>query len=327
MRVLEKVLPANRPPRPGDAVVRTALAHAQRRAGLVTRADATIGTTGASGWGEEITTTSLRDFVAQLAPASAAAELIRLSGGPLEFGRDNVLLLPAWTAAPVAHWCTEGDPIPVTSGTVATPQLLAKNLSTIVPVSGQLLAQSNAEPGVRIALNEAVSKALDLALFGTAAASDARPAGLLNGVSALTGFPGDDATAMLADLRALVSAVAPYGSPALVMHPVRALALAVRAPSLGIPVVPTGHIAEGTVIALATPALAVAMGEIDIRSSSDATIHMDDEPLPIVDGAGTVADPVRSMFQTAAVAIRLILTVGWQLRAPGGVAWIEGAAW
>ncbi|TAI60690.1 hypothetical protein [Bradyrhizobium sp. Leo170] len=64
--------------------------------------------------------------------------------------------------------------------------------------------------------------------------------------------------------------------------------------------------------------------------SDQATLHMEDtNPQPIVGGAdpGTPANPVRSLWQTDSLALRLILPVNWTLRRPGMVAWVQGVTW
>jgi hypothetical protein len=46
-----------------------------------------------------------------------------------------------------------------------------------------------------------------------------------------------------------------------------------------------------------------------------------------VTGAGAVASPVRSLWQTDTVGIRAILRCAWALRATGAVAWLQSATW
>jgi hypothetical protein len=55
---------------------------------------------------------------------------------------------------------------------------------------------------------------------------------------------------------------------------------------------------------------------------------MSDTPLEIVSGTGpTTADPVRSMFQTNSVALKMMMDVTWNMRRTGMVQWIENVTW
>jgi hypothetical protein len=73
-----------------------------------------------------------------------------------------------------------------------------------------------------------------------------------------------------------------------------------------------------------------------IDMSEQATIHMADPASPIV-GAGSgaagatavadVANPVRSLFQTASLALRLLWELTWAMRRPKAVYTITGVAW
>jgi hypothetical protein len=60
--------------------------------------------------------------------------------------------------------------------------------------------------------------------------------------------------------------------------------------------------------------------------SDQATLHMEDTtPLPIVDG-GVPAAPVRSLWQTDSLGLRLIMPMNWIMRRPVA-ALINGVTW
>jgi hypothetical protein len=62
-----------------------------------------------------------------------------------------------------------------------------------------------------------------------------------------------------------------------------------------------------------------------LEISDQATLHMEDTtPADIV--AGTPATPVKSMWQTDSLALRMIMKMNWLLRRPI-VAWTTGVAW
>src|SRR5262249_15063153 len=83
-------------------------------------------------------------------------------------------------------------PIPVhnlVSGSVA---LVPRKLATIVTLTAEMLASSNAEAFVTAALTQSVGLALDAALFDSAAASAIRPAGLRYNIAARTASTATD---------------------------------------------------------------------------------------------------------------------------------------
>jgi len=51
----------------------------------------------------------------------------------------------------------------------------------------------------------------------------------------------------------------------------------------------------------------------------------DTTPLPV--NGGTVAEPLRSLFQTDSLALRLIWDVSWVLRRAGACQFRTGVAW
>jgi hypothetical protein len=50
-------------------------------------------------------------------------------------------------------------------------------------------------------------------------------------------------------------------------------------------------------------------------------------PLHIVDGSGTPAPGVRSLWQTDAIALRMILRASYGMRGSGLVQMIQGTTW
>ncbi|WP_028167561.1 hypothetical protein [Bradyrhizobium elkanii] len=99
----------------------------------------------------------------------------------------------------------------------------------------------------------------------------------------------------------------------------------------GYAIIDSGTVPMGTIIALDAADFVTVGGEAPRFEISDqATLHMEDtNPQPIVGGAdpGTPANPVRSLWQTDSLALRLILPVNWTLRRPGMVAWVQGVTW
>jgi hypothetical protein len=64
--------------------------------------------------------------------------------------------------------------------------------------------------------------------------------------------------------------------------------------------------------------------------SDQATLHLEDTSPTDITTTGTppvAAFPVKSMFQTDSLALRLILPINWTIRRPGTVAWVAGVTW
>ena len=125
---------------------------------------------------------------------------------------------------------------------------------------------------------------LDAALFSTGAADATRPAGLLNGISALTASaltPASEAAA--ADVRALVAAVAGVagnGDVMIIASPGQAASLKLRiAGQLDYPVLASSALAPGTLIAVAVAAVASAVDPTPrFHTSKEAMLHMEERP-------------------------------------------------
>ena len=49
--------------------------------------------------------------------------------------------------------------------------------------------------------------------------------------------------------------------------------------------------------------------------------------LPIVDGAGTAAAPVRSLYQTNSLGLRMTLETDWSMTRDGAVVTLTGVSW
>lgn len=64
--------------------------------------------------------------------------------------------------------------------------------------------------------------------------------------------------------------------------------------------------------------------------SDQATLHFDDTTPTDITTAGSpavAAYPVKNMFQTDMLALRLIMPINWTLRRTGVVAWVAGVTW
>ena len=192
---------------------------------------------------------------------------------------------------------------------------------------------------------------LDAILLDAGAATAIRPAGILNGVTVTTATAGGGFAALVGDIKNLTGALMTgtagnIRNMVFLMNPQQVLSSSLTpAPNSGVfpfeevgrgtlrgyPVIDSGTVPLGTVIALDAADFVVVGGEAPRFEISDqATLHEEDTtPLPIVSGSapGTHANPVRSLWQTDSLALRLVLPLNWTLRRTGVVAWTSGVTW
>ena len=100
---------------------------------------------------------------------------------------------------------------------------------------------------------------------------------------------------------------------------------------LGYPVAQSATVPQGTVALVDAADFFTATGDEPRFDVSDqATLHMEDTTPLAISAAGTpnvVAAPVRSMFQTDSIALRMILDMNWAMRRAGMVAVVTGVTW
>lgn len=270
-------------------------------------------------------------FVANLVPVSAAAAVVSRSL-QLTFDDAGQLSVPALTL-PRAAWVGEGLPIPVVQGnSSAGVPVDPYKLAVIVPLSGEMMRNSNAEAYVRQVLLENAGPTLDAALFSASAAvTGTSPAGVLNGIAALTASAATTPIdAMIADIQAIAKALAPSAGasqPVLVAAPAQAAALTLRTPRDLWPVLMSTALPDKTVVGIVPAALATAIEPPRIEARNSATTHSDTVPSDISTSPTAVAYPAISFFQIDAVALRFVLPASWARRSASAVAWIQNTVW
>lgn len=314
---------------------------------IVAKADQTIGTTTVSGWASELVQTVNQGFLQALTGMSVYPEL-RNRGVGLTFDGIGTIKLPRRTAGGAGGgFVAEGSPIRVGRITTAAAELTPKKMGVIVPFSRELAKRSTPaiEAIVRQGILEDTASVLDAALLDATAASTARPAGLLNGVSAVgVGYGGGDHTAVKEDFKALLApfiAANAADNITVIMNPAQALSIAMMdgpdnnsgwfsGISSRVTIVESTYATAGRLIAIRNSDFYTAVGdgpEFDINET--ATVHMEDSsPLEIVSGTGpTTADPVRSFYQTATVGVRMLMDVSWVMGRPSMVNWVDGTSY
>ena len=281
-----------------------------------------------------LASTSVAQLVRLMGPKSASGALFAASMN-LNFDTALSILVPGiQQSATGAGFVGQGAPIPILSMQIDGPTLSTQKIGVGFALSRELFDGSNAEVAVRVVVQENLSLAVDTLLFDSTAGDATRPAGLRNGVNAIVATAGGNNDAMVKDIANLTTAIAPVAGSlsniVLIANPVEAVKIALRAVNVPFVVLSSGVLPAGTMLAVAVNALCVAAdGSPRIATTKEAAIHMETLPLPIssVGTPNTVAAPLRSLWQTDCIAIRLTEDLTWALRTTGAIAWTQSVTW
>jgi hypothetical protein len=183
------------------------------------------------------------------------------------------------------------------------------------------------------------------------AATTIRPEGMQHvGGAALTATGGGGLAGFTGDLRSMVADVITTTSgnirkPVWIINPGDVLAAGLTQATatgdfpfraelgegrlLGYPIIQSTTGTNDTMYLMDAADFATALGTPTFDVSDVATLHMEDTtPQQIVSGTGpTVATPVRSLYQTDSIGIRLVWPLDWAVRRTNVVAWITGLTW
>lgn len=291
-----------------------------------------------SAWAGALAGQRVGAFLRSLRPRSAAAQLIE-RGLRIDMAGVNTVTLPqSTTAFPEPSWIAEGAAIPAYAGDLGSATLGPPGkLAALAALTTELrdLSAEDAEAIITSIMEDAAARALDASIFSTTAGSAVRPAGILNGVTGQTATTGGGVNALAGDVRNLVGAVHAAGggsSIVLVAAPQQAATAGILAGDFKLPVIVAPNLAAGTVIAVEASAFASGFSDaprVDVAEA--ATVEWDTTPgSPNLSTAGapaTIEAPIRSGFQTATYAIRLVLRGAWRMRGSGLVQYVTGATW
>jgi hypothetical protein len=189
------------------------------------------------------------------------------------------------------------------------------------------------EPASLQIAGENIALALDSAFFDANVQTVDRPAGLLNGKTTLGATSGTTADAMRLDLSKIAGQIMPVAGEqiAFVTNPATALKMRMQVgQAWTYPIFSSGAISTNTIIGIGLNVLAVAIDPaIRIDTSDDAIFHLEDSTANVrqIGVDATATSPVRSMWQTDSIGIKLVLKVNWALRDPNGVAFISSVTW
>jgi HK97 family phage prohead protease/HK97 family phage major capsid protein len=322
---------------------------------LVLRTASAPAMTTVTGWAAELVQQIYTAMMPLLMPKAVLTRLAA-RGLSLTFGRAGKINIPTRSRTPsiAGSFVGEGQAIPVRQGAFTSQALTPKKMAVITTWTREM--DEHSIPAIEGVLRDAIQTdttvAVDSVLLDANPATLIRPAGLLNGVAALTATAGGGLTALVGDLKILIGALstATFGNvrdPVFLMNQVDMLSISlVNAPNTGIfpfkeeiargtllniPVIDSATVPVKTVVLVDAADFVVADGGAPRFELSDqATLHMEDTApadLVGVGSPGAVASPQRSLFQTDSIALRMVMPLNWLQRRAGTVAWVQNVTW
>jgi HK97 family phage prohead protease len=323
---------------------------------VITRAATVPADTVTSGWASQLVSTSIGDFFSALMPNSVYPALAS-RGGKFSFGRAGIVSMPTRASTPTiaGSFVAQGAPIPVRQGAFSAITFTPKKMAVISTFTREISEHSTPaiEGLIRQAIVEDTATAIDSVLLDATAATTTRPAGLRAGVSATTATAGGGLAALIGDIRGLTSALITgtngnLRSPVWIMSPGDVLAASLIPATAGggefpfkteltggtlqgYPVIQSANVpADMMFLVDAADFVSVTGDQPRFDVSDQATLHLDDTtPLPIstTGSPNTVAAPVRSLWQTDTIGVRMLMDLNWGLRRTGVVAWTQTMTW
>jgi hypothetical protein len=322
---------------------------------FTTKAATAPAMTNVVGWAAELVQQVNADFLEPLYP-NVVFPSLSAAGLSLSFGRNGRISVPTRSLTPTiaGSFVGEGAPIPVRQGAFTAALLTPKKMAVITTWTREI--DEHSVPAIEGLLRDAIKQdtavSIDAVLLDTNPATTVRPAGLLNGVAGLTPTTGGGFNAVVGDLQKIAGALMTGTNGNIrklvwLINPAQKLTLSLTsAPGTGAfpfkeeigrnqlltyPVIAAGTVPVGTVIAVDAADFVSVGGEAPRFEISDqATLHMEDTTPLAIGTPGTpavVAAPVRSLYQTDSLALRLIMPLNWTLRRTGVVAWMAGVTW
>jgi hypothetical protein len=267
---------------------------------------------------------------------STAARAILLGAMPVDPGSYQQVWVPGISAsASNVAFIKQASAIPVEQYDLSGGVMLTTGMKIgfISVLTREVMDSTNGEAVVSAKMTEDFALGFETLLLDATAASDTRPAGLRNGVNKKTATSGGGISALATDLGLIGGTVAAVGSNDIIF--VASAKEAIRARCLlpagfPYPIYPSGGLSDGTLVAIAPRALAVASGAPRLDVRREAVLHMSTTPTELLSTdatPGVVSFPVRDLLSTDCVAIRLIcsdLCWGWR---GAGIAWTDTVTW
>ena len=299
-------------------------------------------TTTTAGWAAELVQQANVDFLEGLR-AIAVFPRLAAQGTQLSFGPNaGSFKIPSRATTPSisGSFVAEGGAIPVRKLALTSIPLVPHKMGVISVFTREIARYSNPqiEGLLRTEINADTALTIDSLLLDAVVGSAIRPAGLTNGVVAITASVLGGYKAILADIQALA---APYDTAnagrnlVLMMNPREARALAMSPGPDGtfgwttafmgeFNVIVSTTIAAGKLVLVDAADFVSVNGAPEFEVSEHTVLHMEDTA-PGTDIS--TATPSQSMFQTASIALRMLLDITWAMRRTGMVQFMTGANW
>ena len=295
---------------------------------LVTKA--TLGTTTDVGFASSLVTENrlVGEFVEMLRAATIFDQLSGFRAVPFNSK------IPSQLTGGTAAWVGEGAPKPLTNPTYGEVEIKEHKLAAITVYTQELMRRSDPaiDVLVRDDLIEASKTLIDNTFLDAVAASAVRPAGVLNGVTAVANT-GTTAAAYEADLLKLiesfVTANLSLDGSYLIMSETRAAQISLLRDALGntyfqgmslrgtrtlmgIPVITSQTVGDKIILVKTSEILLAQDGGVDVSYSDQATL---------VDGGTT-----HHLWQENKFAVRVEKFITWAKRRPIAAAFINYGA-
>jgi hypothetical protein len=294
-----------------------------------------------SGWAGPLGRFGVSQAIEDIVAMSALGRLLAFGAMRVDLGRLASVTIPGRqvSAANAGSWVAEGQPVQVKQYSIPTSKLSPHKLEVITTITWEMSNASNIEEILRQLLTEAASLAIDAAVLSTTAGSAAQSAGLLHGLTPVAASTTGGFDSCGQDLGKLVADIASRGGgarAAFIAVPGQATAIrfwaggqfGVTPANDVLPVAASAALADGTVICIEPESFATTLGEVRFDMSMGSTLHMEDtSPADITGPTGTLAQPVKSMFQTDLIALKMSLVgADWCMRAPH-VSYMTAVQW
>jgi len=230
---------------------------------------------------------------------------------------------------------SEGDPIRVGGLSLGSKTLQPYSAGVIYTASDEVSERTDFDRIAMAAVVEDTRAFVDRTCFSDQpAVAGVSPAGLLFGVTpeSLAG-----AGTMQSDVRRLLVAGANFKRPAFVCHPNVAQALSMARNTNGTPFYPTmlpnrmingvgvvasTAIAADRLILIDRDAFAATFRLVSVLATKEGTVVEDDAAPGTIDTPAGA--PVRSLFQTASRAVRVVYELDWTMLRSGSVKFVGG---
>ena len=296
---------------------------------LVHKAAVNPAMTNVADWAGELVGDAIGPFMA-LAPQSAYSQLTA-RGMRLSFTNNGKIVAAGniITSPGTALFVPEGMPIPVVKGDTSPTTLEPRKAAAIATATRELSKATPVTISTLFAqmLGNFIALHADAILLGSAAGSGSQPGGIgENAIVVTPSAAGSPEERVVTDLHNMVEELSANGgliSPVFIMSQANKVAIDLMFGGHDLDIIASPALvdaASNTVYLVDAASFASAEGdtsEVDI--SEEATLHMEDAtPLPIVSGA--TASPVRSLWQTASVGIRVINHMDWAMTGANRVA-------